>query len=92
MNQNPATNPVLTAINESLALWMPPPTGMVYGMDGWSRSWVPVVTRWEVQCIVHELMGGFLQDAPADGHRYVRDGFTQEWINIEDLDFDDGEY
>ena len=32
----------------------PPPTGCVYGLDGITRSWVPVPTRWEVMCLVQQ--------------------------------------
>ncbi len=70
----------------------PPPTGCVYGMDGMTQSWVPVPTRWEVQCIVQQYTQGSVPEAPADGADYVRNGLDAEWINVQTLVFDGGTY
>lgn len=70
----------------------PPPTGCVYGLDGSTRSWVPVVTRWEVMCMLQETGQGTVTEAPATGLNYVRNGLNQTWIDVQSLTFDGGVY
>lgn len=74
--------------------YTPPPTGCVYGLDGSTQSWVPVVTRWEVMCLVSQTVAqaATVQEAPADGNDYVRNGYSKAWVNVQDLDLDGGEY
>lgn len=68
----------------------PPPTGCVYGLDGSTRSWVPVPTRWEVMCLVQSGVQNTVPEAPADGGDYTRNGLTATWINVQDLVLDGG--
>jgi hypothetical protein len=70
----------------------PPPTGCVYGMDGSTQSWVPVVTRWEVMCMVQSGISQTVPEAPTDGQDYVRNGYAATWVSIADLTFDGGTY
>lgn len=70
----------------------PPPTGCVYGLDGTSRSWVPVPTRWEVMCLVQAGTANSVPEAPADGADYVRNGLEAAWINVQNLVLDGGTY
>lgn len=74
--------------------YTPPPTGCVYGLDGTSQSWVPVVTRWELMCAVQQAVAlqCSLPEAPADGGDYVRNGASKVWVNVQDLDLDGGTY
>lgn len=72
--------------------YAPPPTGCVYGLDGADRSWVPVVTRWEVMCLVQAGTANTVPEAPRDGGDYVRNGLAAEWINVQDLVLDGGQY
>lgn len=72
--------------------YAPPPTGCVYGLSAADRSWVPVVTMWEVMCIVQEATANTVPEAPRDGSDYVRNGLAAEWINVQDLTFDGGQY
>jgi hypothetical protein len=72
--------------------YAPPPTGCVYGLDGTTQSWVPVVTMWQVNCLVQAGLSNVLTDAPADGNDYVRNGSEKAWINVQDLDLDGGTY
>lgn len=74
------------------ANFAPPPTGCVYGLDGSTRSWVPVVTRWEVLCMIQAAGQGSVQEAPATGLDYVRNGLDAEWIDVQTLVFDGGTY
>jgi hypothetical protein len=70
----------------------PPPTGCVYGLDGITQSWVPVVTMWQVQCLVQAGLSNTITEAPQDGNDYVRNGSDHTWINVQDLDLDGGTY
>lgn len=70
----------------------PPPTGCVYGLDGSTRSWVPVVTRWEVMCMLEEQGQVSIGEAPGDGFDYVRNGLSHSWVNVQSLTFDGGTY
>ena len=72
----------------------PPPTGCVYGLDGSTHSWVPVVTRWEVMCLVTQAVAAAatIQEAPQDGNLYVRNGQSHAWVDVQSLDLDGGEY
>lgn len=74
--------------------YTPPPTGCVYGLDGSTQSWVPVVTRWEVMCLVQQTVAMYasVPEAPADGNDYVRNGYSKQWVNVQDLDLDGGTY
>jgi hypothetical protein len=74
--------------------YSPPPTGCVYGLDGTTQSWVPVVTRWEVMCLVQQAVQMFatVPEAPLDGNDYVRNGLSHSWVNVQDLDLDGGTY
>lgn len=74
--------------------YTPPPTGCVYGLDGSTQSWVPVVTRWEVMCLVQQTVAQFasVPEAPADGQDYVRNGYSKAWVSVQDLDLDGGVY
>ena len=74
--------------------YTPPPTGLVYGLDGRTNSWVPVVTLWQLLCVVQQAVQQYanIQEAPADGNLYVRNGFAHSWVNVQDLDLDGGQY
>jgi hypothetical protein len=74
--------------------YTPPPTGYVYGLDGVSKSWVPVVTLWQLNCAVQRAVQEYavLPEAPADGADYVRNGLSQQWVNVQELDLDGGTY
>lgn len=78
------------------AAWFyePPPTGCVYGLDGSTQSWVPVVTRWELFCVVQQAVALYatVPEAPQDGNLYVRNGSAHAWVNVQDLDLDGGVY
>jgi hypothetical protein len=70
----------------------PPPTGCVYGLDGSTKSWVPVVTRWEVMCMLEENGQTSIGEAPGTGFNYVRNGLTHSWVDVQSLTFDGGVY
>jgi hypothetical protein len=70
----------------------PPPTGCVYGVDGITQSWVPVVTRWEVNCLVAAGIRNTVPEAPRDGQDYVRNGLAAQWVPVNDLILDGGVY
>lgn len=72
----------------------PPPTGCVYGLDGSTHSWVPVVTLWMLNCAVQQAVAMYatVPEAPADGGDYVRNGLSHAWVNVQDLDLDGGIY
>ena len=74
--------------------YTPPPTGCVYGLDGTTQSWVPVVTRWELLCVVQRAVQEYanIPEAPADGNLYLRNGLQHLWVNIQDVDLDGGIY
>ena len=72
--------------------YAPPPTGCVYGLDGSTQSWVPVVTRWEVMCMLAQAGQGSVTEAPNTGRNYVRNGTLQTWIDVQSLIFDGGTY
>lgn len=80
--------------NNPTAAWYyaPPPTGCVYGLSAADRSWVPVVTRWEVNCMLQEQTANLIPEAPRDGNDYVRNGLAAEWVNVQDLVLDGGQY
>ena len=50
---------------------IPPPTGCVYGLDGSSRSWGPVPTRWEVACLISNIVNQTLM-MDLDGGVYTQ--------------------
>lgn len=77
---------------DAWASYAPPPTGCVYGLDGTTRSWVPVPTAWEVMCLVHAGVQNTVPEAPTDGGDYVRNGLAATWINVQDLVLDGGTY
>jgi hypothetical protein len=74
--------------------YAPPPTGCVYGLDGTTQSWVPVVTLWQLLCVVQQAVQQYavVPEAPADGNDYVRNGLQHAWVNVQDLDLDGGTY
>lgn len=72
--------------------YIPPPTGCVYGLDGSTASWVPVVTRWEVMCMLQQATEGVVPEAPKDGQDYVRNGLDAEWIAVNSLVLDGGTF
>jgi hypothetical protein len=59
-----------------------PPTGFVYGYDGLCGAWVPVLTRWQADCLYAPVTTVPFTEAPADGNLYARDGLTQTWVQI----------
>lgn len=56
-----------------------PCTGFVYGRDG-CCGWVPVLTRWQADCLYAPVHTVPFPEAPADGNAYLRDGLTQRWV------------
>ena len=74
--------------------YAPPPTGCVYGLDGRTQSWVPVVTLWQLLCVVQQAVQQYanIPEAPADGNLYVRNGLAHQWVSVQDLDLDGGIY
>jgi hypothetical protein len=74
--------------------YSPPPTGCVYGLDGTTQSWVPVVTLWQLNCAVQIAVQQYavIGEAPQDGNDYVRNGLSHSWVNVQDLDLDGGTY
>ena len=57
-----------------------PPTGFVYGRDGACQSWVPVLTRWQADCLYAPITTVPFPEAPMDGNLYVRNGLTHTWV------------
>lgn len=57
-----------------------PPTGAVYGRDGACQSWVPVLTRWQADCLFAPVTTVPFPEAPQDGNLYVRNGLTKSWV------------
>lgn len=57
-----------------------PNTGFVYGRDGACQSWVPVLTRWQADCLYAPVTTVPFPEAPADGNAYLRNGLTQSWV------------
>lgn len=57
-----------------------PPTGFVYGRDGACQSWVPVLTRWQADCLYAPITTVPFLEAPMDGQLYVRNGLTHSWV------------
>lgn len=57
-----------------------PPTGWVYGRDGACHSWVPVLTRWQADCLYAPITTVPFPDAPMDGQIYARNGLTKSWV------------
>ena len=56
-----------------------PCTGFVYGRDG-CCGWVPVLTRWQGDCLYAPSTTVPFPEAPRDGNAYMRDGLTQQWV------------
>lgn len=57
-----------------------PSTGFVYGRDGACQTWVPVLTRWQADCLYAPITTVPFPEAPVDGQLYVRNGQTQSWV------------
>jgi hypothetical protein len=56
-----------------------PCTGFVYGRDG-CCGWVPVLTRWQADCLYAPVTTVPFPEAPADGNLYLRNGASQSWV------------
>jgi hypothetical protein len=56
-----------------------PCTGYAYGRDG-CAGWVPVLTRWEANCLFAPITTVPFVEAPADGNLYLRNGLSKTWV------------
>lgn len=56
-----------------------PCTGFVYGRDG-CCGWVPVLTRWQADCLYAPITTVPFPEAPADGNAYLRNGMLKKWV------------
>lgn len=75
-----------------------PCTGFVYGRDG-CCGWVPVLTRWQADCLYAPVTTVPFPEAPEDGNAYLRNGLTKQWVmngsapgNVSDAPMDGGFY
>ncbi len=57
-----------------------PANGYVYGRDGACQSWVPVLTKWQADCLYAPITTVPFPEAPMDGQIYARDGLTHSWV------------
>jgi hypothetical protein len=57
-----------------------PPTGFTYGYDSLCGSWVPVLNRWQADCLYAPITTVPFLEAPLDGNNYVRNGLTHTWV------------
>lgn len=59
-----------------------PPNGVVYGRDGACQSWVPVLTRWQADCLYAPVTTVPFPEAPMDGNVYARNGLERSWVEV----------
>ena len=56
-----------------------PCTGFAYGRDC-CCGWVPVLTRWQADCLYAPVTTVPFPEAPADGNAYLRNGMLKKWV------------